>query len=167
MLLASWSTVYPSLSMYMNAEVELYGFLNGCGVDMFAMALIICEHRTITLFASNCISWVMMISIYINFFLWFDKFHFPVTLWLFAFGIYLHVWITCNFRLSSSRMCHFKMWFEPSSIMRWKKDELNCWIVKQIFGHTKVNLISLLLPSSHCSSIFHADFFLSISYSFN
>lgn len=80
---------------------ELYGFLNGCGVEMFAMALIICEHRTITIFASNCISWVMMISIYINFFLWFDKFHFSVTLWLFARGIYLHVWITRNFPLSN------------------------------------------------------------------
>lgn len=71
----------PLDAMFMNAEVELSGYLNGCGgVDMFAMALIICEHRT--LFAPNCISWVLMTSIYINFFLWFDKFHFPVTLWV-------------------------------------------------------------------------------------
>lgn len=73
------------------------------GVDIFAMSLIICEQKYI-LGSTMCI--------YINFSLWFDKFHFPMTLWLFALGIYLGIWI-CRISSSATLMLyvtHYKMW---------------------------------------------------------
>lgn len=129
-------------NMCVSVEVHLCGYLNGCGVDefysmhMYSRSVDNLREQSLYLqTALHCwpfqsISIALSFSPPTNDLI---NFIFPMTWWLFALGIYLCL---------NSRMCHS---VRGCAVRRrqWRKI-IRQWpeVVKQIFGHIKVNLIS-------------------------